>query len=106
MAQVDFSNAALIPPSNGESQWSAAYLTLASSSFYANGAKCNRNETYNRITQTLDKVSFVYTGEFTASGTNFSIGSTNTAAIWVVSNISYSNGDTYSFQIDLDLSIG
>ena len=51
---------------------------------------------------TPTKASILYSGSFAGSGTEFYIGARN-ALYWKVSNISFANGDTYSFVIDIEV---
>lgn len=64
----------------------------------------NTNAAYQVLSRTLSKVSILYTGKFITHGTWFYMG-LGTPSWLKVSNISFSAGDTYSFQIDLDVSI-
>ena len=111
MAQVDFSNAILEPsPVSGATPLTHSdYLRI----FYSagiwnavNGAAIVTNNNYAKLINTSNKVTIIYTGTFTASGTEFYIGfSSSSLKIWRVSNISFNSGDTYSFAIDIETTI-
>ena len=111
MAQVDFSNASLQPAPN---KYPLRYsynmlLNSGNTCVFKNSQNSVINSDY-RVTETsssLTHKTLVYTGKFIASGTEFYIGELYGSAIyaWKVSNISFQNGDTYSFAIDIDVSI-
>lgn len=104
MADVDFSHAVLDVYA-GNPMNSGSYLNFASSQSSGtfvdiNGNVVNPNDSYySIITNTPTKVSILFTGTFTASGTEFY---TYFSTKWKVSNISFSSGDTYSFIIDIE----
>lgn len=108
MAQVDFSNATIEYITTAPNEWDLAYLMLKSSALWnSSGGLINQNAAVNKTSETGSKVSFVYTGAFISAGTEFYFRSyfgTRDMA-WKVSNISFDSGDTYSFQIDLELVI-
>lgn len=111
MAQVDFSNAVLDVWDNRPTQPSKPFTEQNYMNFdasfslynYENGSYSviNTNGTKTILSNTPSKVSFLYTGEFSVGGTYFLM--TNNA-IWKVSNISFSAGDTYAFVIDIEVS--
>ena len=101
MAQVDFSNAVL-DVYNG-TPFSQALFNLDNANF-VNSSQQPIVTNYSRtlITNTPTKVSILYTGEFTASGTEMY--TYYAAPKWKISNISFSSGDVYSFIIDIEVS--
>lgn len=120
MAQVDFSNAHLdvfegneyvntYNPMNHD-----LYMRLRSSAaeyFYdLQGNSISRiNPTVSIIYESPTKVSILYVGEFTASGTSFLIGLYSQSgnrkfAGWKVTNVSFNSGDSYSCVIDIETS--
>ena len=110
MAQVDFSNAVLDLYSGNPSYAdkpmnSSDYLNLGGNNSHilvnTSGSSIVSNSSKTIITNTPSKVSILYTGTFTASGTEFL---TYEAPRWRVSNVSFSSGDTYSFVIDIEVS--
>lgn len=111
MAQVDFSNARIEPANISPSVNPTAYsnLTLAgyNDTLYdsrINAVSSNINVT--QLTNQQKQLMYLYQGTFSASGTEFYIihapSYTNYAG-WKVSNISFSAGDTYVFQINATL---
>lgn len=101
MAQVDFSNAVL-DANSGKPMKSGNYLLLASTSYLYNSAgNIVSTPTVSVITNTPAKVSILFTGTFNQSGTEVFLGN---MTLWRASNISFSNGDTYSFIIDIETS--
>lgn len=109
MAQVDFTNAVLdVNPSSGSKPMNAGYylaLTYEAVLYDLNHVRISDSEHLSIITNTPSKVSILYTGVFTASGTVFNIGyAVFNSIMWKVSNISFSSGDTYSFVIDIEVS--
>jgi len=102
MAQVDFSNAVLdvksgsTPLTNG----SVLGFTTNTTLFDASGTVITTNHSQTTLVSTSSKVSILYTGQFTTSGTECYPGN-----IYMrVSNISFSAGDTYSFVIDVEVT--
>lgn len=107
MADVDFSNAVLdVNYSNPLAMERFFDFDYTSYLYDINSNRINQNETISRITDTATKASFLYTGTFTASGTEFYMGQYFGGGIggtWKVSNISFASGDTYSFVVDIEL---
>lgn len=113
MAQIDFSSA-IIEPYSSNKPFSYYKLGLG----LVNGFNTYfMNDTVNILTtgtlaptvltNTPTKFSLIYTGTIgsgVASGTYFYLGLNNTRN-WKVSNISYSAGDTFSFQLDFDITV-
>ena len=115
MAQVDFSNAVLDVFEGNESVKSMqplnydVYLRLGEwITNTGGGSSITSSHSTSILTNTPSKVSILHTGTFAESGTAFLIGqywdNSNWRAPWKVSNISFSNGDTYSFVIDIETS--
>lgn len=108
MAQIDFSNATIEYITTAPNEWNQAYLMLNSSALWnSSNSLINQNAAVNKTSETGSKVSFVYTGTFTSAGTEFYFRSyfEPRDMVWKVSNISFDSGDTYGFQIDLELVI-
>lgn len=98
MAQVDFSNATIKVINAPYSAFEQNGLGLENVQQLADETGNYAISTYVTITtaaENLRQKSFRFTGAFTASGTAFRISS-----YWVVSNISFSNGDIFDFIID------
>lgn len=115
MAQVDFSNAVLdVNPNNAEAMpmTAAEYLYINHLPRLYNGndapQRISTNEVKTILSNTPAKVSILFTGSFTANGTEFYIGRneyyTYVLPLWRVSNISFSSGDSYAFVIDIEVS--
>ena len=110
MAEVDFSNAifTIVAGSgatstnpilssdlalNNRTLWDATGNAISSSSSTA---------TKIQSENTIQKIS--YSGEFTASGTEFYISTAPSNIRYKVSNISFNSGDSYSFSVRADLT--
>lgn len=111
MAQVDFSNAVLDVIGNNKPMADTYYnyMNLGNSGIFFDTTETNRVNTNNSVSQIVNtptKTSFLYTGEFTASGTSFHMQYQYYSYyyMWKVSNISFNSGDTYSFIIDVEVS--
>lgn len=101
MAQVDFTNAVLDNYNGSKPLTRGDYLNLDSDMyFYDQGGSIIATYTRTIILNTPAKVSILFSGTFSGSGTSFH----NNNSIWGVSNISFSNGDTFSFVIDIEVS--
>jgi len=104
MAQVDFTNAVIEPYDSGI--WDISSLRFNNSGFYdSSGNLINSNSNYSQRLVSATKTTYTYTGVMSASGTEFYISYSGYYKFWKVSNISFSNGDSYSFVIDVDISI-
>ena len=104
MADVDFSHAVLDVNGSNKPMSTGDYLQLYNGQYFhvGGGVVVNYyNSSMSIITNTPTKVSILYAGSFDISGTGFTIGNSD---YWKVSNISYSEGDTYSFIIDIETS--
>ena len=103
MAQVDFTNARL-ELIGTVSPVSQAYVNLDTAVLYnASGQAINGNYSISWLVNEQKKALASYSGLFTASGTEFYLHS-NTNSKWKVSNISFQNGDSYTFQIPVSLT--
>lgn len=114
MAQVDFSNARIAPYTGSAiaPSWSRVnptyftYLTLTSSTdiIDANGSRISQ-ATITTLKNAQKQFVILYSGTFSASGTEFYIAYAAGTAVagWKISNISFSSGDTYVFSIKADL---
>ena len=109
MAQVDFSNAVLDVRSDATT-YPMNYDTFMEL-YSGNFCDSNRNQissgSVTDILNTPTKVSLLYTGTFinvSTIETEFYIGNNFNRRMWKVSNISFNNGDSYSFIIDIETS--
>lgn len=109
MAQVDFSNAVLEPNPDIANYYplTQPFLYINTSSFIRD-ASDNSNITSGLVVTTIDntptKRSYSFTGVFTAGGVAFKI-RTAQQSYWRVSNISFSENDTFSFIIEETVSV-
>jgi len=102
MAQVDFSNAVLDVYNNMVMTYDQYLQFDKNATLYSvNNVQITSGQTKTIITNTPSKVSILFTGAFTASGTEFYF---TPSKFWRVSNISFSANDTYSFVIDIETS--
>lgn len=104
MAIVDFSNAVLQPNPNGYLPMTRDKLmSLDETSVLMNGSGYSMVSSSNKtvLVYSPTKVSVMYNGTFNTSGDGFYIGNNQT---WKVSNISFANGDSYAFVIDVETS--
>lgn len=110
MAQVNFSNAILTPPSTPVFDTGGLGLGITNN----NDAKRLWNNAGSYITSSYDVTIIIneqkrrvaqYQGTFSASGTEFYFGTGGSDATkkWKISNISFGIGDTYTFQIPVNL---
>ena len=111
MADVDFSHAVLDVIGDNKPMGSTyyQYMNLGASGIFFDPTETDRVNTNNSVSQIVNtptKTSFLYTGEFTASGTSFHMQYQYYSYyyMWKVSNISFNSGDTYSFIIDVEIS--
>ena len=102
MAQVDFSNA-VIEPVTSRFWGYAPNMTLASYTplYDATSSAITSNETRSISYNSPSTKKYIYSGTFTASGTEFYISGKD---FWRVSNISFSAGDTYSFEVEITVT--
>ena len=120
MAQIDFSNAVLTVPIDVTNRLYAAYCCLWNNSGSTNQISLIADTTEGTntfissgqitlLSNTPTKFSYVVSGIMNNAdeGVNYTMfwfGSNN-SRLYKVSNISFVKGDTYSFQIDLDITI-
>lgn len=109
MAEVDFSNAK-IQVDTSISRYNPTYKPYVNLSTQylsnANNELITSNGSMNILKNEQKQLVFLYSGTFTASGTEFYIytwSNNNPAARWRVYNISFQSGDTYRFKIRADL---
>lgn len=109
MAVVDFSNAVLdvagLNSSHNRPLAEDFYLRFGSPSgdaYFTNrdDQRVVSNPSSQIILNTPQKVSILFTGTFTTSGTEMY----RYYTMWKISNISFSAGDTYSFVVDIEVS--
>ena len=107
MAQVDFTNAKI---DFGDTPPMDAYFCLKSGDYHDVSYPCDTNGNLigsNGVIQIVrDYHSLTTTtpGTFNSSGTEFYICKKNsTEKYWRIYNISFNSGDTYEFEINLDL---
>lgn len=105
MADVDFSNATMQPYSNYAPMTYSEYLAFYRSAplYNSSGSGITSNYARTIVSDTASMFSYLFTGTFTASGTEFYIGWSSSALVWKVSNISFSAGDNYSFIVDIEV---
>lgn len=109
MAQVDFSNAVLSVDTSVASRANPVSQTeininATGSLSDVNNNSITTNFSATRVVNEQYQLAYVYTGQFTASGTEFYLWKNRTSsARWKVSNISFNAGDTFSFKIRADL---
>lgn len=116
MAQIDFSNAKIEPVSTMKpfSQYKMALGVANNFNTYFKDADGNNILSVNYLAPTIlantpTRLSLIYSGTLgssIASGTAFYLGLSGAAnKFWKVSNISFSAGDTFGFQLDFDITI-
>jgi len=113
MAEVDFSNARIEPLTAFGSYTNIVnpvslygYLSLTYGSYlYDVNDNTIASMTATVLTNTSNQLVVSFRGTFTTSGTEFYIigASYPRACGWKISNISFSAGDTYTFQINASL---
>ena len=109
MAQVDFSNARITPTTNpwGHSAnptgTEYANLNVSNGIYDASGNGLVSNFSMNILKNANRQFVFLWSGTFTASGTEFYIVSSSGYSAWKVSNITFNAGDTYTFSISANL---
>lgn len=108
MADVDFSNATMDVFGSAKPMIYADYLDLLSGITLRDDTfdVIYSRPTVSVLQNTPTKVSILFTGTMTTSGakTSFVIGNASYETPFKVSNISFNNGDTYSFIIDIETS--
>lgn len=103
MAEVDFSNAK-IAPAGTKNTTSYAKLNMDNEKlFNSSFVQINSNASISMLTNQQKRLAYLYSGTFTASGTEFLVSRQNSDAYWRISNISFQSGDTYMFKIRADL---
>lgn len=103
MAQVDFSNAVIEPYGT---QNITAYSNLDLNTTVLRDANDNTISnafTPSQLINQQKQLMYLYQGTFSASGTEFYMYYTNGQGKWKISNISFSSGDTFVFQINATL---
>ena len=106
MALIDFSNAVLhLPTSTSFYVLTEADAGLNGYYLYnSGGTKISTNEGCLKIKDEQYLSVLSYAGNFTASGTEFYLGSrSNISEKWKITGISFQSGDSYSFQIPINL---
>ena len=114
MAQIDFSNAIIdLSPeigSNARPLASPYFATSSSGYMYwressSAGYSLVSVATIQRLEATNNKLSYLVTGAITEPGFSDLTWFVFWGNYWRVSNIRYSSGDTYSFQVDFDITV-
>jgi len=114
MAQIDFSNAIinLSPDLGGNAKPLAAPYFGTSSNAYlywretpSAGYTNVSQATMQRLESSNSKLSYLVTGTITTEGLSNLTWFELWSQFWRVSNIRYSSGDTYSFQVDFDITV-
>lgn len=108
MAQVDFDNATITCNRN---LWGYSYFGLPSNvGIYDDRAIPLATNASNSSTESLNQYRFRYTGTFIQSGVNKTLYITDIygsigSAIFTISPITFNAGDTYDFEIVVDISV-
>ena len=103
MAMVDFTNAKIEQVLSGYPV-EYKYANINSANLQdSEGNKIVSNESISVIKNEQKSMIFGYSGSFITSGTEFYIWNVTPTTKWKVSNISFQNGDTYSFEIPINL---
>ena len=108
MAEVDFSHARIEPWSNNSNNpTTSACVSLAGMTDLFNSSIQSISSTITRtnLVNQQKQLVYQYSGRFTASGTEFYLVAYDGSFYngWKVSNISFSSGDNFIFQIKADL---
>ena len=108
MAMVDFTNAVIeVDSTYSAPPFAAPEVNVSSGSLRDAGGSQIGGSNHSKIVDQLMNQVHSYSGTFTADGTEFYIYSTTgspSPARWRISNISFHAGDTYSFQIPIELT--
>ena len=103
MAIVDFSHAVI--ECKNQTAYRTGNLCLDSTSLTDGSQWGSVANDSVQVQYGTDSATFVHTGTFTASGTEFYIREEYWhTAPWKISNINFDNGDTYSFQLTLNIT--
>lgn len=107
MADIDFSHATMDVYGTDKPMTHGDYLGLAAYNVHiCDGTDQNIYSfpAVSTLLNTPSKVSILYSGTMTTNGakTSFVIRNPNVQTPFIVSNISFNNGDTYSFIIDIE----
>ena len=111
MAELNFSNARIEPAtlSGWINSTVNVYVSLegATAIYNASGSQVGNITTRTRLINQQKQLMYLYRGSFMASGTEFYLRDFDVSAQahsgWKISNISFSNGDTFVFQINASL---
>lgn len=106
MAQVDFSNARIVPI-GARNATALQYVSLNTQNISdVSGTTIVSGASITRQVNEQKQLVYLYQGAFTTSGTEFyvqqNVGRT-THSGFKISNVSFQSGDTYSFKIRADL---
>lgn len=103
MADVDFSNARITPIKDSRNNLEFNYINLPTSgNIYDANSQGIGTLSGQVIINEQKQFVIIYSGSFTASGTEFYMASYS-GAWWKISNISFNSGDTFMFKIRADL---
>ena len=104
MAMVDFSNARIeVNSTDTESPTKYANVNLAGGYLYDASGNVIGGSNISQLINQQKQLMYNYQGTFSASGTEFYVVGNGYQARWKISNISFSSGDTYVFQINASL---
>ena len=105
MAEVDFSNAIIEPIISGNiNSSSSEYLNLNTSGIKnSNGTSIVTSNSKTVLINEKKQFLILYQGTFTESGTELYVSASVYSGWWRIRNISFSSGDTYTFQINASL---
>lgn len=103
MAQVDFTNAHIQPYGNNPiyEQGDAGLANVTN--FYNSSGTAIATVSKSVITDDPKKLVFNLSGTFSASGTEFYIGTSGSDFVYRVFNIHFSNGDTFIFRFNANI---
>ena len=112
MAQVDLSNAILEPilDQNNKPPYYQYYISLWGVNtqigvYDSSGTSIANNISRQKLIDVSNQLLVQISGTFTASGTEFYLGLYSTPELhYRISNVSFSSGDTFIFQIKANLA--
>ena len=99
MAVVDFSNARIAPM---QDVFSTNELGLNSGGFWIGNNQATSQLNRTQVKKTATQLIYLFSGIFSVAGTGFIIANSG-YGFWNISNITFAVGDTFSFQIEVDI---